>query len=61
MLDKVKIEELIKEQGDIVRQLKAAKESKEKVSIFCQNIFLTDQLLSNTQYMLSNFLSLCVE
>ncbi|KAK9753626.1 Anticodon binding domain [Popillia japonica] len=32
MLDKVKIEELIKEQGDIVRQLKAAKESKEKVA-----------------------------
>lgn len=32
MLDKVKIEQLIKEQGDIVRQLKAAKESKEKVS-----------------------------
>ncbi|GJQ87544.1 hypothetical protein Trydic_g15857, partial [Trypoxylus dichotomus] len=32
MLDKVQIEELIKEQGDIVRELKAAKGSKEKIA-----------------------------
>lgn len=31
MSNKSKIEQLIKEQGDLVRKLKAAKENKEKV------------------------------
>lgn len=34
MSNKVKIEQDIKQQGDIVRKLKQAKESKEKVSTF---------------------------
>lgn len=33
MSNKAKIEQLVKEQGDLVRKLKAAKESKEKVMI----------------------------
>lgn len=31
---KEKLQELIKEQGDLVRKLKAAKESKDKVCVF---------------------------
>lgn len=33
MSNKVQIEQLVKEQGDLVRKLKAAKESKEKVRV----------------------------
>ncbi|KAI4463319.1 histidyl-trna synthetase [Holotrichia oblita] len=51
MLDKVKIEELIKEQGDIVRQLKAAKESKEKNKNYPLNPFTTFEKTISTHHL----------